>query len=249
MGEIETRMSVAIIIPARLHSTRLPRKLLLDLGGKCILQRTYEQALKAKGARSVVIATDALEIAAAARSFGARAVMTREDHQSGTDRIAEAAQAIDAEVIVNIQGDEPEIDPDHIDALIDAQLRANRFAATLACPFPPHIDPAYPSAVKAALGDEIDRERRIFEAKDFSRTPFAGVSHYLHVGAYAYGRESLKRFVAAPRGRREQAESLEQLRILEMGETIAVRLVDRAARGIDTMEDLQAARARLAGRT
>ncbi len=238
-------MSVAIIIPARLQSTRLAKKLLLDLGGKCVLQRTYEQARKALLAQSVVIATDSEEIAAAVRRFGARAIMTRSDHQSGTERIEEAAASIDADTIINIQGDEPEIDPLHIDALIGAHLRAARFATTLACPFPAYIDPAYPAAVKAVLGKEIDRDQQIFEAKDFSRIPPADAGLFLHVGAYAYGRESLKRFVAAPRGKREQAESLEQLRIIEMGETIAVRLVDRAARGIDTPQDFEAARARI----
>lgn len=241
-------MSVAIVIPARLQSTRLPRKLLLDLDGKSVLRRTYEQACKARRAGSVAIATDAEEIAAAARAFGAQAIMTRRDHQSGTERIAEAALMIDAETIVNIQGDEPEIDPRHIDALIEAHLEARRFAATLACPFPADIDPAYPAAVKAKLGAVIDRERNIFEAEDFTRTP-SGAPLFLHVGAYAYGRESLERFVAAPRGKREQAESLEQLRILEIGETIAIRLVDRAARGIDTAQDLGNARSRLAAKT
>jgi 3-deoxy-manno-octulosonate cytidylyltransferase (CMP-KDO synthetase) len=241
-------MSVAIVIPARLESTRLPRKLLLDLGGKSVLQRTFEQARKASLAQSVVIATDAEEIAAAARGFGARAIMTRRDHHSGTERIEEASRSIDAETIINIQGDEPEIDPAHIDALIDAHLKAARFATTLACPFPADIDPAYPAAVKAALGKVIDADRQIYEAKDFSRVPPAGAGLFLHVGAYAYSRESLRRFVSAPRGKREQAESLEQLRILEMGETIAIRLVDRAARGIDTLQDIEAARARLKAR-
>lgn len=240
-------MKTAIIIPARLQSTRLPRKLLLDLGGKSVLQRTYGQALKARRAQSVIIATDSLEIASAANSFGARAVMTRGDHQSGTERIAEAARKIDAETIINIQGDEPEIDPLHIDALIDAHMRAKLFASTLACPFPAHIDPGYPAAVKAILGNEIDRDDRIYEAKDFSRVAPASLARdqlHLHIGAYAYSRESLMRFVSAPAGMREKAESLEQLRILEMGEKIAVRLVDRAARGIDTQQDIDAARAR-----
>lgn len=239
-------MKTAILIPARLQSTRLARKLLLDLGGKSVLQRTYEQARKARRADSVLIATDAEEILAAARSFGARAILTRAEHQSGTERIAEAARSIDAEIIVNIQGDEPEIDPRHIDALIEAHLNANRFASTLACPFPADIDPAYPAAVKAMLGPAINDELQIFEAKDFSRTPPADAALYLHVGAYAYHRENLERFVAAPRGKREQAESLEQLRILEMGERIAVRLVDRAARGIDTEQDIIRARSRFA---
>ncbi len=241
-------MKVAIVIPARLQSTRLSRKLLLDLGGKNVLRRTFEQALKARRADSVAIATDAEEILAEAQSFGARAIMTRGDHRSGTERIAEAARSIDADIIINIQGDEPEIDPRHIDALIEAHLIASRFASTLACPFPAEIDPAYPAAVKAVLGDVIDRDLNIHEAKDFSRKPPADAPLYLHVGAYAYSCESLQRFIAAPSGKREQAESLEQLRILEMGETIAVRIVDCAARGIDTAQDLDAARARFAAK-
>jgi 3-deoxy-manno-octulosonate cytidylyltransferase (CMP-KDO synthetase) len=242
-------MSVVIIIPARLASTRLPHKLLLDLGGKTVLQRTYEQALKARRANTVVIAADAGEIVDAARGFGAQAILTRADHQSGTERIAEAAATLKADTIVNIQGDEPEIDPAHIDALIDAHARARRFAATLACPYPADIDPDYPAAVKAILGEEVDHDHQIYAAKDFSRKPPPPSSSplYLHIGAYAFSRDSLMRFVAAPRGVRETSESLEQLRILEMGETIAVRIVGPAARGIDTAEDIEKARRRLAG--
>lgn len=241
-------MSVAIIIPARLNSTRLARKLLLDLCGKSVLQRTYEQACKSSLADKVVIATDSTDIADTAEKFGARAIMTRDDHQSGSDRIAEAAAAVDAEIIINIQGDEPEIEPAHIDALIDAHARSRAFAATLATPFPPEIDPAYPAAVKAVLGAPIDANDSLYWAKDFSRIAPAGVGRddlHLHLGAYAYSRDALMRFVSAPRGRREVAESLEQLRILEMGETIAVRRVGKAMRGIDTEQDLAAARARL----
>ena len=236
-------MSAVIVIPARIASTRLPEKLLRDLGGKTVIQRTYEQAREARRAASVVIATDSEEIADKAKSFGAKAVMTRADHQSGSERVAEAATRLDADIIVNIQGDEPEIDPAHIDALIETQEIASLFASTLACPFPVDIDPAYSAAVKATLGLSIDEQRRIFEAADFSRAAPAA-PFYLHVGAYAFSRDSLARFIALPRGKRERAESLEQLRILEAGEKIAVRIVDRAARGIDTIEDLEAARRR-----
>ena len=238
-------MKTAIVIPARLASTRLPRKLLLDLCGKTVIERTFEQAKKARLASEVVIAADAGEIAVAAREFGARVIMTSAHHQSGTERIAEAASSIDADLIVNIQGDEPEIDPAHIDALIDAHQRAGRFASTLACPFPAHIDPSYPAAVKAVLGKRI--ADNIYDAEDFSRSPPADAPRsdiFLHVGAYAYARECLMRFVAAPRGVREAAESLEQLRIFEMGEKIAVRVVEHAARGIDTEHDIAAARQR-----
>ncbi len=248
-------MRTVIIIPARLQSTRLPRKLLLDIGGRTIIERTWRQALQAKNADSVVIATDSPEIAAAAKGFGARVAMTRAEHQSGTERIAEAAASTpDADIIVNIQGDEPEISPAHIDALIATHRTAGFFASTLACPFPPTLDPADPAAVKAVLGRAITGSGQSFEALYFTRAlaPFPrdggrGEFH-LHIGAYAFGRAALMRFAGAPPGRLEQIERLEQLRILEMGEKIAVRVVGEAARGIDTMQDYVAAKARLEGR-
>ena len=240
-------MKAAIIIPARLHSTRLPRKLLLDLAGKSVLQRTYEQALKSRRAAEVVIATDSQEIDAHAASFGARAVMTRADHQSGTERVAEAAEVMTSDLIVNIQGDEPYIDPDHIDALIETHERAGCFASTLACLFPEDLDPADPAAVKAVLGKPIAGVPNAFRAIYFTRAPApyprdGGGEFHLHVGAYAFSRDSLMRFATSPPGRLERIERLEQLRILEFGENIAVRVVASAARGIDTEADLDAAR-------
>lgn len=245
-------MKVAIIIPARLQSTRLPRKLLLDLAGKSVLRRTYEQALKSTRAGKAIIATDAEEIADAARAFGAETIMTRADHQSGTERIAEAAASIAADMIVNIQGDEPEIDPAHIDALIETHAAAGLFASTLACPFPVDLDPANPAAVKAIFGRKIAGAPNSYQAIYFTRAiaPYprdGGGDFHLHVGAYAFGRDALMRFAAEPPGRLERIEKLEQLRILEMGERMAVRIVDRAARGIDTEKDLDAARRRLGG--
>ncbi len=248
-------MKAVVIIPARLQSTRLPRKLLLEIGGRTIIERTWRQARRAASAHVVVIATDSPEIAAAANGFGARVVMTRADHQSGTERIAEAAASSpDADLIVNIQGDEPEIDPAHIDALIATHRAAGTFASTLACPFPPALDPANPAAVKAVLGRPIDGADRSFEGLYFTRAPApyprdGGVGDFhLHVGAYAFGRAALMRFAAAPPGRLEQIERLEQLRILELGEKIAVRVVGEAARGIDTPEDYAAAKERIEGR-
>ncbi|MDZ7627070.1 MAG: 3-deoxy-manno-octulosonate cytidylyltransferase [Parvularculaceae bacterium] len=242
-------MKTVIVIPARLHSTRLPQKLLLTIGGRTIIERTYQQARRSTLADGVVIATDAAEIADAARSFGAHAVMTRADHQSGTERIAEAALALpEAEMIVNIQGDEPEIEPAHIDALIALHRVSGAFASTLACPFPADLDPANPAAVKAILGKTI--ADAAFEALYFTRAlaPFprdGGGEFHLHIGAYAFRRDALMRFAAAPVSRLESIEKLEQLRILEMGEKIAVRVVDRAARGIDTQADYDAARSRI----
>lgn len=245
-------MKVAIVIPARLQSTRLPRKLLLDIAGKSVLERTYGQARKSARAAAVIIATDSEEIVGAARAFGAETIMTRTDHQSGTERIAEAAASIAADMIVNIQGDEPEIDPAHIDALIETHAAAGVFASTLACPFPDYLDPANPAAVKAIFGERISGAPNSFRAIYFTRAPApyprdGGGEFHLHIGAYAFGREALMRFAAAPPGRLERIEKLEQLRILEMGETMAVRIVDRAARGIDTERDYNASVARFAG--
>lgn len=244
-------MKTVIIIPARLGSTRLPRKLLLPIGGQSIIERTFRRARLASAADDVLIATDSSEIADAANAFGARTVMTRADHQSGTERIAEAAAAIPgADLIVNIQGDEPEIDPAHIDALIALHRVSGAFASTLACPFPPDLDPADPAAVKAVLGGKIAGAADAFNGLYFTRAlaPYprdGGGAFHLHVGAYAFMRDALMRFAAAPPSRLEQIEKLEQLRILEMGEKIAVRVVDRAARGIDTQADYAAAADRL----
>jgi 3-deoxy-manno-octulosonate cytidylyltransferase (CMP-KDO synthetase) len=246
-------MKTVIVIPARLQSTRLPRKLLLPIGGQTIIERAWRQARRAKAADDVVIATDSTEIADVAKGFGARAVMTRADHQSGTERIAEAAAASpDADLIVNIQGDEPEIDPAHIDALIALHRVAGAFASTLACPFPADIDPKNPAAVKAVLGGKAEGAQNAYQALYFTRAlaPFprdGGGAFHLHIGAYAFNRDALMRFAAAPPGRLEQIEKLEQLRILEMGERIAVQIVDHAARGVDTREDYEAARARIEG--
>jgi 3-deoxy-manno-octulosonate cytidylyltransferase (CMP-KDO synthetase) len=245
-------MKAVILIPARLQSTRLPRKLLLDIGGKTVIERTWEQARQSKEAAEVMIATDSAELASVATGFGARVIMTRPDHQSGTERIAEAAGAIaDAAMIVNIQGDEPGIDPAHIDALIGLHRVSGCFASTLACPFPADLDPADPAAVKAVLGRPVRGAERSFEALYFTRAraPYprdGGGEFHLHVGAYAFSRDALARFAAAPPGRLEQIEKLEQLRILEMGEKIAVRVVSHAARGVDTEADLEAARRRFA---
>lgn len=245
-------MKAAIIIPARLASTRLPEKLLLEAGGKTILQHTYERARQATLAARVVIAADDERILAAARGFGAEAVMTRADHQSGTERAAEAAEKIDADIVVNVQGDEPEIDPANIDRLIQAQAGRACFASTLACPFPDEARLDDPSAVKVILGKRV--EAGVHEALYFTRAlapyPRDGApertNYHLHIGVYAFRRDALRAFAAAPQGRLERIERLEQLRILEMGERIMAVLASRAAPGVDTPEDLEAFRRRIA---
>lgn len=241
-------MKAAIIIPARFASTRLPGKMLREAAGKPLIQHTCERARQAKRASKVIIATDDERIVKAARGFGADAVMTDPAHSSGSARVAEAARKIDADIIVNLQGDEPEIDPANIDRLIALQSARAPFCSTLACPFPKSADPADPSAVKAILGREI--EEGAHEAIYFTRAraPFprdGGGEFYLHLGIYAFRKESLQAFAAAPEARLEKIEKLEQLRMLEMGEKILVALVGASAPGIDTPEDFAAFKTRI----
>lgn len=232
------------VIPARLASSRLPRKLLLTETGKTLLQYTWENACRAKSLSDVIIAADGPEIAEAARRFGARVFLTG-DHPSGTDRIAEVAREdlSDADIIVNIQGDEPELDPDHIDRLVDSMRSASAEMATLATPIRQRVELEDPSCVKVVRGEAG-------QALYFSRLPvpfardesvddlLADDSPYLlHIGIYAYRRDFLLRLTSLPPSRLEQMEKLEQLRALSAGARIAVDVVEHRSAGIDTAED------------
>ena len=239
-------MRTAIVIPARYASTRLPGKPLLRDTGKYLIQHVYEQAAKAKSATAVVVATDDRRIAAAVAGFGGRAVMTRADHPSGTDRIAEAVAEIDADVVVNVQGDEPQFDPAGVDLLTG--ILANypgADIATLATPIRDRETYLNPNCVKVVCDD---RGRALY----FSRSPIPMVRDgapdfaadparfLLHLGVYAYRREALLRIAAAPPHPLEESEKLEQLRLLGMGGTIRVGVVATAHRGIDTPADYAA---------
>ncbi len=259
-------MKSAIIIPARYQSSRLPGKPLLRESGKFLIQHTVENALRCK-ADHVVVATDDRRIFEAVEGFGGKAVMTSPDHETGSGRIAEAAEQIEAEIIVNVQGDEPEIAPHILDDLIDLHekaIKASRpaFVSTLVSPFPEMAkegpgSPLDPSCVKAVLaapdGDGLrsalyftrslapyprDEEGRVQRPQDY----------FLHIGLYAFSRASLAAFAAAPSGCLEQIEKLEQLRILEMGERIVAGVIDGAMPGIDTPQDYQAFLKRLGDR-
>lgn len=238
-------MSVQGIIPARLHSTRLPRKLLLADTGRPLLQYTWEAASRAHLLSGLVIAADSVEIQSVARGFGAVCELTGE-HPSGTDRIAEIARRVcpDAEILVNIQGDEPELDPSHIDLLVTL-LRDHPQAemATLATPIRARVEWEANSCVKVVCAAD---GRALY----FSRCPIpfardrsvdemlAGDSPWLlHLGVYAYRREFLQRLTQLPPSRLEKLEKLEQLRALEAGATIQVGIVEHRAAGIDTPED------------
>lgn len=233
------------IIPARLHATRLPKKLLLADTGRPLIQHTWEAARGARKLDDVLIATDSLEIAQVVEAFGGKAYLTGE-HPSGTDRIAEVVrrELRDAELIVNIQGDEPEIDPTHIDRLVT--VLANHPSApmaTLACPLREADRIRSPSCVKVVC-DESQRALYFSRAvipwpRDYTVEDAlnAGASWLLHLGIYAYRRDFLLRLTSAPPSALEQIEKLEQLRALEMGATIMVDIVQHHAVGIDTPED------------
>ena len=237
--------SCTLVIPARRHSTRLPDKLLLRETGKSVLQHTYEAACQARHPRSILIATDDDEIASEARRFGASVVMTSPECPSGTDRVAEAVRRNeDAGIVVNVQGDEPEINPEAIDQLIESLwANPNAAMATLATPIRNLAalrDPACVKVVFDNAGQALYFSRstiphpREWDDELLQTEPAV---FYQHIGVYAYRRELLLQLATLPVGRLERLEKLEQLRVLEHGERIMVSIVDEPTRGIDTPED------------
>lgn len=234
-------MRSAIIIPARYASTRLPGKPLLRATGKYLIEHVYEQASRSLAATEVIVATDDSRIVAAVESFGGRVALTRKDHASGTDRVAEVARDLDVDVIVNVQGDEPFIDPRLIDLLPSLLAQdAHAQMATLAIPLPSLEAYRNPNVVK------VTRDRR-GRALTFSRSPLPHVrdgepelpsgDFLQHLGIYAYRREALLQIAAMPPSPLEMLEKLEQLRVLEAGWAIQVGVVSHAGRGVDTPDD------------
>ncbi len=238
-------MKTAIVIPARYGSHRLPGKPLLRQTGKYLIQHVHERARAARRAGQVIVATDDPRIVAAVEGFGGTAVLTRRDHASGTDRVAEVAQQLDADVVVNLQGDEPLIDPAALDLLPDL-LRRDPGAdmATLAVPIASAEQWHDPNCVKVVC-DAAGR------ALYFSRSPIPYVrdgqpdfaarpARFLqHLGLYAYRRAFLLQLARLPPHPLEEVEKLEQLRVLALGQRIHVGVVPHAARGVDTFEDYQ----------
>jgi 3-deoxy-manno-octulosonate cytidylyltransferase (CMP-KDO synthetase) len=239
---MEVDMRTAIVIPARYASTRLPAKPLLKETGKYLIQHVYERACEAS-ADTVVVATDDARILSAVHEFGGRVVMTRSDHPTGTDRIAEVASRLDVEVVLNLQGDEPLIDPAFLD-LLPELLRCDPDAdvATLAVPITSLEQYRDPNCVKVVC----DSHRR---ALYFSRSPIPYVregqpdfarrpSLFLqHLGLYAYRRDFLLRLAQLPPEPLEETEKLEQLRVLAIGKRISVGVVQHSGRGVDTPAD------------
>ena len=215
-------MKTAIVIPARYASSRLPGKPLLRQTGKYLVQHVYERACQSRRASAVVVATDDPRIVAAVESFGGRAVLTRRDHPSGTDRVAEVAGRLDAELIVNLQGDEPLIDPASLDLLADLLARRDEAdMATLATPLHSLEQYHSPHCVKVVCD-------AAGQALYFSRSPIPHVRDgqpdldarparfLLHLGLYAYRRRFLLGLGALPPSPLEKLEKLEQLRVLSL---------------------------------
>lgn len=237
------------VIPARWASTRFPGKSLALICGKPLIQWVIERAAQAKALDKIVVATDDRRIAAAAEACGAEAIMTRSDHSSGTDRAAEAAAQFMAEIIVNIQGDEPAIDPELINHLVAIMLAEKKWdMATAAAPLDSPAAAGSPSICKVVFNAEG-------QALYFSRFPIPFIRDaargaekglfWRHIGIYLYRSGFLAKFVAVPPCLLETAEALEQLRALHIGARIKVLKTRHCGIGVDTPEDIAKAEAEL----
>lgn len=236
---------VIIVIPARYGSTRFPGKPLADLQGRPIIQWVYEACKKAD-CGEVIIATEDERITSAAASFGAKAVMTSADCQSGTDRIYQATKGLGASYVINVQGDEPFVQPETIKAVVELVKNDDKTDISTACMPVTDADIINnPNHVKAVLAKDM-------RALYFSRSPIPykrektpeseKAPYYLHCGIYGYKIKALEQFVKLPVSPLENLEKLEQLRALEAGMTIKSALINKAGPAIDTPADLERAK-------
>ncbi|MDX2147831.1 MAG: 3-deoxy-manno-octulosonate cytidylyltransferase [Planctomycetota bacterium] len=239
------------VIPARLGSTRLPEKVLLDRTGKPLVQHVYEAARQAKLLSRVVVATDSERVVRAVEAFGGEALMTSPDHLNGTSRVGEVASLLrlhDTAMVVNIQGDEPEMDAGAIDAVVRCLSDAEAPMATIASPFFPGEDSSSPAMVKVVMRRD---GRALYFSRSFiphPRTPItphahghrAGTPPCKHVGLYAYRKWFLDRYKSLAPGELEAIEVLEQLRVLEHGFDIQVAMFPTKSQGIDLPDQYEA---------
>jgi 3-deoxy-manno-octulosonate cytidylyltransferase (CMP-KDO synthetase) len=252
-------LAIVAIIPARYGSTRLPGKPLSDIHGKTLIQRVHERVRGATSLDRVLVATDDERIATAVRAFGGEAVMTSRHHPTGTDRLAEAARTVEADIFVNVQGDEPFLDPAGIDAAVRALVDEPSLPlSTLSLPLRDAEEMLRPSVVKVVVdlrGDALFFSRspipfvRLADGGDLRAAAAAAVTRGLarkHVGLYAYRRDALLRLATLPPSPLEMAEGLEQLRALHHGLRIrVVPLLGDPGPAVDTPEDLERVRALL----
>lgn len=232
---------VVVVIPARYGSTRLPGKPLVELAGKPMIQRVYERAKLAKRADEVIVATDDERIVKAVEGFGGEARMTRADHRTGTERVAEVAAHVSGEIFVNVQGDEPLLDPAAVDTAVSSLLEEPMASiGTVATAIRTPADIMDPNVVKTVL--DFDGN-----ALYFSRAPIpwvrdttskVHVKYWKHLGLYVFQRDALLEYPTLPQGELERIEQLEQLRWLENGWKIRVAEVEHDAVSVDVPEDV-----------
>ena len=238
-------MKIAALIPARYASTRLPAKLVQDLGGFSLIQRTYQSTLATGVFDEVCVVTDHTHIQDQILAIGGKVILSKKEHESGSDRIAEALDEVEADLIVNVQGDEPFQDAKTLRDLVAAFANHEVKVASLMCKLAAD-QVENPNCVKVVVDEQ---QRAIY----FSRSPIPynregkQLSYWKHIGVYAYRRELLLQFTSWSKGTLEQIEMLEQLRLLERGVSIQMVETSHQSIAIDTMEDLLKARNFLAG--
>ncbi|NTV29361.1 MAG: 3-deoxy-manno-octulosonate cytidylyltransferase [Candidatus Omnitrophica bacterium] len=234
-------MKAVGVIPARWASTRLPGKVLVDIGGKPMLQHVWERVKKSGRLADVIVACDELHVVERARGFGANAILTAKNHPSGSDRVAEAAAGTDADIIVNIQSDEPFVRPQLIDKLVEALTQD--LVPVVATPVKrvvSEVEFRNPNVVKVVLDNSWNALYFSRAAIPFRRDgrPETWSSYFKHIGIYAYRRKFLFDFCKLPKAFLEQEECLEQLRVLEAGYRIRCVETDAETVGVDTPEDV-----------
>lgn len=236
------------MIPARYGATRFPAKLMQDLCGKPVIVHTYERVADTRLFDEVYVVTDDDRIEKAIREVGGKVIRSKKEHNSGSDRLAEASRDLDVDIIVNVQGDEPFTDKENLQKVIDIFAKDLTKSIAVASLMEHITDPddiANPNNVKVVVnkfGEALYFSRNIIP---FPRDPNTKVSYYKHIGIYAYRKEALQQFTELPPSLLEETEKLEQLRYLENGFKIRLALTDIPTIGIDTPEDLERARKRL----
>jgi 3-deoxy-D-manno-octulosonate cytidylyltransferase len=241
-------MKLIAMIPARYGATRFPAKLMQDLCGKPVIVHTYERVADTRLFDEVYVVTDDDRIEKAIQEVGGKVIRSKKEHNSGSDRLAEASRDLDVDVIVNVQGDEPFTDKENLQKVIDIFAKDLTKSIAVASLMERITDPddiANPNNVKVVVnkfGEALYFSRNIIP---FPRDPNTKVSYYKHIGIYAYRKEALQQFTELPPSLLEETEKLEQLRYLENGFKIRLALTDIPTIGIDTPEDLERARKRL----
>lgn len=231
-------MKIIGIIPSRYASTRFPGKPLVDIDGKTMIRRVYEQASKATALSDVIVATDDERIFKEVKSFGGKVVMTSSNHKNGTERCAEIAASFNADVIINIQGDEPFIEPVQINLLADCFKDENTQIATLIKEHPLNNELRNPARIKVVVNKNMEALYFSRSVIPYTKPEILNTKYYKHIGIYAYRKNALLEIVNLPESSLEKAESLEQLRWLENGYKIKCAITTHESISIDTPEDL-----------